>query len=217
VTSGDYHYLDVNRSEMLPFIPATTRRLLDVGCGRGGFGVELRRQRPEVWLAGIEANADAAAVAATRYDSVTVGMFPADVADDSYDCIVFNDVLEHMIDPWEAVRAATGLIEPDGTIVASIPNIRYWPVLRDLALRGRLDYQDDGVLDRTHLRFFTRRSIASLFEGAGLRIDTLAPINLLELACLRKRERRALRALAAVRPEAAEDLRAQQYAAVARR
>jgi len=80
---------------------------------------------------------------------------------------VCNDVLEHLPDPWTVLRQAHGLLNPGGVVVASIPNLRYFPVLKDLVLRGEFEYQRDGVLDRTHLRFFTRKSIGRLFEDTG--------------------------------------------------
>jgi 2-polyprenyl-3-methyl-5-hydroxy-6-metoxy-1,4-benzoquinol methylase len=78
-------------------------------------------------------------------------------------------VLEHLADPWSVLRRFGERLAPGGTVVASIPNIAHHTVLRDL-LRGRFDYQDAGILDRTHLRFFTRRSVLRLFEDANLEV-----------------------------------------------
>ena len=109
---------------------------------------------------------------------MTCGFFPDDLpAGGTYDCIVFNDVLEHVVDPWSMLDRAKERLAPGGRIVASIPNVRHYIVVRNLALRGRWDYADWGVLDRTHLRFFTRASIEELFESADMAIETLAPIN----------------------------------------
>ena len=210
-----YQYLDIPRAEMVEFIPEAARRVLDIGCGLGGFGRELKRRRADVTVVGIESEADAAKIASERYDEVVVGLFPDATPPGRYDCIVFNDVLEHMIDPWQALADAKPLLADDGAIVASIPNLRYWPVLRKLLLAGDFKYTTDGVLDRTHLRFFTRNSIADMVEGAGFAMSQLTPINPMPLNEVPPRERIFLRTLARVKPRFAADVRAQQYAVIA--
>jgi SAM-dependent methyltransferase len=144
-------------------------RLLDVGCGRGGFGYALRRLRTdvgEIW--GIEPHPDAANEAREQFDHVITGSYPADIpAGERFDVIVFNDVLEHMQDPAGVLRKTSSILTPDGTLVASIPNVRYWLVVRDLVLRGLWTYTETGPLDRSHLRFFTRSSAFDLFVSTG--------------------------------------------------
>jgi 2-polyprenyl-3-methyl-5-hydroxy-6-metoxy-1,4-benzoquinol methylase len=213
MSEGAYSYLDVPRADMVAFIPQTARVVLDVGCGRGGFGAELKRQRPNIRVIGIEADPDAAASAHERYDHVVVGLYPDNAPPGPYDCIVFNDVLEHMVDPWGALSDSRHLLAETGHVVASIPNVRYWPVLRALVY-GDFAYTSDGVLDRTHLRFFTRRSMHRLFADAGLQVERLVPISLLALDQVSRRERTLLRVLRRVRPRLVGDLRAQQYAVV---
>ncbi len=163
---------------MVPFIPNGVETILDVGCSRGLFGASLKRANPSWRLFGIEPDPATAAEVGDHYESVTCGYFPDDLPDNShYDCVVLNDVLEHVVDPWSMLATAVNRLTPGGHIVASIPNVRHYIVVRDLLLRGRWEYADWGVLDRTHLRFFTRSSIAKLFTGAGLEIETLTGIN----------------------------------------
>ncbi len=167
---------------MVPFIPAGVTTILDVGCSRGRFGVTLREANPDWRLSGIEPDPAMVEEAQAHYDDVTCGYFPDDLpAGRTFDCIVFNDVLEHVVDPWGTLRNATEFLAPGGRVVASIPNVRHYIVVRDLMLRGRWDYADWGVLDRTHLRFFTRSSIESLFASADLEIGTLTGINPINL------------------------------------
>lgn len=168
-------YPDADRSNVIPFIPSGTARLLDVGCWQGGFGRELKRRRPDVVVVGIEADAGAAAVAATRLDHVVAGRFPDDIGPDEgpFDCIVFNDVLEHIVDPWEALRQTRPLLSGAGTVVAVIPNIRHVRAVVPLVVRGRWDYADTGLLDRTHLRFFTRATMIELFETTGYTVESI--------------------------------------------
>jgi len=171
-------YFTVARQEMLPFLPAACRRLLDVGCAAGAFGETVKRtQEVEVW--GVEAVRSVAAKAAAKLDHVIVGSFgpQSNLPKEVFDCIVFNDVLEHMVAPEQALRYAKTLLSPTGSIVASIPNIRYLPILWRLAVHGGWEYQDCGVLDRTHVRFFTRSSIVAMFRSEGYAVSRISGIN----------------------------------------
>jgi 2-polyprenyl-3-methyl-5-hydroxy-6-metoxy-1,4-benzoquinol methylase len=125
-----------------------------------------------VTVHGVEPNPVAGAEARQVLDRVHVGTFSAAAlvelgADQPYDCVVFNDVLEHMEEPEGAVRLARDALRPGGTVVASIPNIRNWATIHSIVRQGRFQYVDRGVLDRTHLRFFCRRDMELLFEDAS--------------------------------------------------
>lgn len=163
------------RKDMLPYVPRSTRRLLEVGCAEGAFSSQLKGDRGlEAW--GVEMNSTAAQVAASRLDKVVHGR-AEDVLDqipDSYfDCIVCNDVLEHIYDPYSLLLALKGKLAADGVLVASIPNIRYYKVLGELLFKRQWRYADSGVLDKTHVRFFTRESLREMFQELGFRIVTL--------------------------------------------
>ena len=163
---------------MLPYVPGSCRRLLEVGCGIGRFGEKLKQTRNiEVW--GVEPLASAAQIAATKLDHVTTGLFDpqAGLPEATFDCIVFNDVLEHMVGPEKALRYARKLLSPGGTIVASIPNVRHIAVIWQLAVNGRWDYADWGLLDRTHLHFFTKSNIVEMFKSEGYAIERISGIN----------------------------------------
>jgi 2-polyprenyl-3-methyl-5-hydroxy-6-metoxy-1,4-benzoquinol methylase len=149
-----------------------------VGCWLGGFGETLKLQRPQVVVTGIEPNPGAALVASRRIDETIVGTFPEGLAAGRrFDCIVFNDVLEHMKDPWRALLAGRDFLSSGGSVVASIPNVRHWTVVVDLLMRGRWTYTDAGILDRDHLRFFTRQSIRDLFHTCGYDLQQIAAIH----------------------------------------
>lgn len=176
---------EYSRPEMAALVPTSATRLLDVGCHSGAFGAALLEQRPHLELVGIEPAAEAAERARRRYARVMQGTFPDGLDSDAkeFDCVVFNDVLEHMFDPWGALRATKPLLnDPQSRVLASIPNIRHADIIADIALRGRFEYTDDGTLDRTHLRFFTKRSIIEMFTGAGFEIELIEPINVGVLA-----------------------------------
>jgi 2-polyprenyl-3-methyl-5-hydroxy-6-metoxy-1,4-benzoquinol methylase len=171
-------YFGETRPEMLPFVPENCRRLLDVGCGMGAFGASLKQTRQiEVW--GVELVSSVAAIAKTKLDRVITGLFEpeTELPGGAFDCIVFNDVLEHMIAPEQAIRYAKTLLAPGGAVLASIPNVRTLPVLWQLVVRGRWEYGDCGLLDKTHLRFFTRSSILKMFEDEGYTVKSILGIN----------------------------------------
>jgi 2-polyprenyl-3-methyl-5-hydroxy-6-metoxy-1,4-benzoquinol methylase len=170
---------DEDRAEMVPFVPPTARRILDVGCSTGRFGLNLRAARAGLELWGIDPSPHPG-THPQPYDSRITGFFPQDLPrGEDFDCIVFNDVLEHLVDPWETLRTSRLLVRAGGSVVASIPNVRHGPsVVAPLLLRGRWSYREYGILDRTHLRFFTRSTIVDLFACSGYQIQAVEPIRI---------------------------------------
>lgn len=179
MTNEDKNYFSYCREEMMEFIPDTATKILEVGCASGSFG-ELIKQKnnAEVW--GIEYNYDIAKKAEKKLDKVMVGDINNlinEIPDDYFDCIVFNDVLEHLADPALVLKKIKSKLSQKGNIVASIPNVRYIGVLKGLILKKDWKYMDFGVLDKTHLRFFTQKSIERLFKEAGYKILKIKGIN----------------------------------------
>jgi 2-polyprenyl-3-methyl-5-hydroxy-6-metoxy-1,4-benzoquinol methylase len=147
-----------------------TKRVLDVGCATGYLARALNERGCTV--SGVEFDAEAAEEARPHLERLVVGdLETMDMAeafgDDRFDVIVFGDVLEHLRDPLPVLRKAKALLADRGSVVASIPNIAHGSV-RLALLAGRFDYQDLGLLDSTHLRFFTRSSVEDLFREAGM-------------------------------------------------
>jgi SAM-dependent methyltransferase len=164
---GDYH--DGFNERLLGAVPSRANRILEVGCARGRLGHELKRQDPGRYVAGVELDPDAARAARQRLDEVFVldvqaGLPPIEPG--SLDCILFGDVLEHLVDPEDVLRRYRELLAPDGLVLASVPNIQHFSIVRSL-LRGDLMYQPAGLLDATHLRFFTYMTFAKLMLDAG--------------------------------------------------
>ena len=171
-------YFECPRPEMLEYVPSLCRRVLDVGCGTGSFGASLRKRTGcEVW--GVESNAPSIPKAEENLDKVLHGYFgpELDLPAGYFDCIVFNDVLEHMPDPASALALARALLSSGGRVVASIPNIRHFPTVWRLVICGEWEYKEFGILDKTHLRFFTRLSIIRLFQEAGFTIQRIDGIS----------------------------------------
>lgn len=170
-------YGDYGREEVLPYLPEGARRVLDVGCGKGGFGKQLKLRQGVEWVTGIEPDSASAAVASSRLDEVICSTFPCSLGDRHFDLVVFNDVLEHMADPAAALEFARSVMSSSAHVVVSLPNVRHIDVVRDLVLRGQWTYGGEGVLDWSHLRFFTRKSGQLLLVEAGFEIVLTVGIN----------------------------------------
>jgi len=163
-------YFQNERRDLIPHIPRHGSRILDIGCGEGAFALMLKREcgYTEAW--GIEYDENAAEVASTRLDRVLQGdVFKLldDVPDSHFDLICMNDVLEHLIWPEELLKRLPGKLSPAGRIFCSVPNIRQYRILWNLLQYQDFEYTEQGILDRTHLRFFTRRTFLSMLDRAG--------------------------------------------------
>lgn len=162
------------RADVAALVPREAARVLDVGCGFGALGRVLAQRGCVVH--GIERNPEAARHLEGTYARYLIGDVERSahaLGGERYDCLVFADVLEHLVDPWSALAQYTELLAPGGCVVASIPNVRHAGILLNLAVRGRWRYTDTGLLDRTHLRFFTRIEIEELFGSARLSIERI--------------------------------------------
>lgn len=166
-------YFCNERAEVAALVPPTTTRILDVGCGAGVLGAKLRARQPCA-VTGIERDPVAAGAARNVLDRVVdldldLAM-PLPFATGAFDCVVCADVLEHLRDPARLLAEFGRVVEPGGILVASIPNVRNSNVLLPLLVLGRWQYEDAGVLDHTHLRFFTRVEAELLLAQTGWRI-----------------------------------------------
>lgn len=146
------------------------RRVLDIGCGTGTWAPTLRAKGADQ-IVGVEFATEAANQAELLYDRVVRGPVETidlvDLGGQRFDTIVVADVIEHLVDPWRELRRWTEWVLPAGQLVISVPNLRHFRVVRSL-LAGHFDYADEGgVMDRTHLRWFTRASLANELGLAG--------------------------------------------------
>jgi 2-polyprenyl-3-methyl-5-hydroxy-6-metoxy-1,4-benzoquinol methylase len=172
---GSPHHWAIQEARALE--PTRTLRVLDVGAATGYVGEAIRELRPAE-LTGVEP--DASARAALRYPR-SVESLEALPAGERWDVALLLDVIEHTADPRATLEKAARLLESGGTLLVSVPNIAHWSV-RGKLLFGRFEYQPSGILDETHLHFFTRRSFLKTVRAAGLTVEreayAIAPAEL---------------------------------------
>lgn len=168
------------RTDLVDLIPVGNHRILEIGCAEGLTGSELKKSGRASEVVGIEYVSDIAEIAKNNLDHVLCGdieMISFDtnlLKSQSFDYILCGDVLEHLKDPWSQVDRLEGLLKPGGRIIASLPNVRYWKVSMGLLFTGRWQYVEQGILDKTHLRFFVKDSVISLMSRPELKIESIS-------------------------------------------
>jgi methionine biosynthesis protein MetW len=175
-------YFEFDRPEVRALVPDGARRVLDVGCGAGALGAALREEREGIEVFGLELFADAAARARERLDGVVEANL--DELDDlpyergSFDAMVFGDVLEHLHDPHRLLRVLRPWLADDGALILSVPNVGHWSVVLPLLTQDRWPYADAGLLDRTHVHFFTLTEAELMLRDCGFRLASAAATRL---------------------------------------
>lgn len=147
--------------------------VLDVGAGTGSATLAINEGKDNDVVA-IEPDRARAAVCAARGIETRCGVLDTDLAATlgKFDVVLFTDVLEHLPAPASALKIAHDLLSEDGVVMASVPNVAHWTVRMNL-LRGRFDYQPSGIMDATHLRWFTETSLRRLFEQSSFEVVTV--------------------------------------------
>ena len=175
MTKPRYHYEDINKvctlSKIFDMVD-TSDKVLDVGCATGYLGKKLKTDKG-CYVVGIEFDAYMAEMAKLGCDQVIVK--DAEELDEIpfpegfFNVMIFADVLEHLTNPAVVLKGFSRYLAPEGYVIASLPNIANWTCRLNLML-GKFDYKEYGILDRTHLRFFTFKSLNRTVEEAGLKI-----------------------------------------------
>jgi len=172
------YYQGCNEALLLA-VPAEARTILEVGCGEGILGGRLKAANSKATVFGIEREVEVAVCARQRLDQV----FTLDLQDEdpplesaSLDCILFGDVLEHLIEPDEVLLRYRRFLKPHGIVLCSIPNVQHHSIVQAL-VKGDFQYTPDGLLDATHLRFFTYSTIIKLLLDVGLAPSIISTIR----------------------------------------
>ena len=191
-------------------------RVLEIGCACGATLREIGAQNPSVRLYGVELNEKAAEIAAPYATILSMDverLDPSQVAE-RFDYIVMGDVIEHLQNPWKAIENMRELLAPGGEVIASIPNVGHISNLYEV-LSGNWTYKSMGLLDRTHLRFFTKKEIIKLFQEAQFDIQDMRYVTV-PSPDIGKRLREELLSLQTISVDA-EDLDAYQWLVRAKR
>ncbi len=173
-------YFNGARADFVARLPLDpTARILEVGCGTGATGALARCRGRTSHYTGVELFEGAAEQARHLLDEVLVGdveklAFPWQPC--AFDALILSEVLEHLVEPWAVLERLWPFLRPGAMVLASSPNISHWRVVRELA-QGRFHLADQGVFDRTHMRWFTPDTFASMFERAGYEVLNVDPVT----------------------------------------
>jgi SAM-dependent methyltransferase len=173
-------YFSGMRTDILPLLPDAANSVLEVGCGEGATLHWIRTIRKCRLAVGFELIPSAASIARCRADLVIQGNvenLELPFKANAFDLILCLDILEHLVDPWALVRRLTKILKIGGCLIASIPNVKHHSVILPLLFKGQWKYLPSGVLDKTHLRFFTQKTAISLLESSGLCVDMVCSIG----------------------------------------
>lgn len=182
----DFAYPDNPRLNVHALFGHAPRRVLDIGCAAGAVGMGIKQAFPGAWVWGCELSPRAADIAATRLDHVSRTSREHWGAEESallasVDTVMLLDVLEHMYNPWAELRHLAGVLQPDSQVIVSLPNAGHWSVLTGLAAGG-FRYEEQGILDVTHIRFFTRREMHAMFQETGFRVEAEAALSATDMS-----------------------------------
>lgn len=171
-------YFENAREDLIAMVPANaSNKILEVGAAGGYTPLELKRRRLAAECVGIELfELPGTAQKNPRIDRLFIGNIETDEFEleaDYFDVIICGDVLEHLTDPWANLEKICQWLKPGGVIIISSPNFRNIKVLWQIFVKGRFDYQNWGILDKAHLRFFCKPNIISLAKTGQLKIQTV--------------------------------------------
>jgi len=172
-------YFHELRMPLVALAKSNPEHVLEIGCAAGQT-LSYFKQRGAKYVAGVEISPEIAEIARTHreVDKVIVGNIETlslDFSEQFFDLIVAGHVIEHLVDPWATLRKLYFLLKPQGQLIGALPNVRNQSVVLPLLLNGKWQYHDSGIMDWTHLRFFSSSTIAELLVSTGFRVDAIVP------------------------------------------
>lgn len=180
--SSKESYYGHERPELVALVDRDAASVLDLGCGEGAMSAAIKRDRraEEIWGVEVVASVAERARQNPAFSQVLCGdveVLMSQLPDSYFSHVVAGDVLEHLVDPWQVLTDLRAKLRPGGLLICSIPNIRNFSFIAKLLFRGRFEYKDSGVMDRTHLRFFARADIEKMFSDAGYADIRIGPVR----------------------------------------
>ena len=169
---GHNYYSNI-RWDIIDLIPDGPHKVLEVGCGTGSTLVKLKEIHKAQEIYGFELNEEMVQEHIQDINKVIIGdieQLDPPFLENFFDYIIFGDVLEHLVEPEKILKKYMTYLKTEGIIIASIPNIKNYSVLTRLIFQDRFEYKEAGILDRSHLRFFTKREIVNMFDRSGMHI-----------------------------------------------
>jgi 2-polyprenyl-3-methyl-5-hydroxy-6-metoxy-1,4-benzoquinol methylase len=175
------NYFSNIRNDLISEIDFGPNIILEVGCGNGATIAKLKADGHAIFVAGIEMVAKKELLEKNIIDKIIIGNIEEielPFEEGFFDIIILGDVLEHLIDPWSTLDKLKKYVKINGKIIISMPNVRNWRVLLSLIFMGNWDYNKSGILDKTHLRFFTKNGMKLLIKNSNLKLIKIYPANI---------------------------------------
>ena len=170
---------DIYNQQLFDLIPDTLESIIEIGSGSGVLAQAIKHRTPATQYIGVELDPEYTKLSSRYCDLVLTDNIEKPSEElikhiQSSSAIVFSDVLEHLYNPWQTLKFLRTEISKDSAIYASIPNIQHWSIIFGL-ISGNFNYTDSGLLDRTHIRFFTKNTIISMFHDCGFEVKSISP------------------------------------------
>jgi len=170
---------DIYNQQLFDIIPDTLQSIIEIGSGSGVLAKAIKHRSPATQYIGVEIDPEYAILSSRYCDLVFTGNIETPTGElrnyiKTTSALIFSDVLEHLYNPWQTLKFLRSEISNECSIYASIPNIQHWSIIFGL-ISGNFDYAESGLLDKTHIRFFTKKTIISLFADCGYEIKSISP------------------------------------------
>lgn len=173
-------YFSNIRIDLVQFIPKSKdNKILEIGAGGGDTLVWIKENGLAREVVGLELNrlegSNQMHPAIDKFYFVDLEKNETDLPFEYFDVLICGDVLEHLVNPWEVLHKVSRYLKKNGTIIVSCPNIRYYKTFIKIYLNGSFEYEEFGLYDKTHLRFFCKKDIIKMVDDQGLKIEKVTP------------------------------------------